>query len=39
MRAAVFLVVALANLFAASIPAYACPAGYLACGGQYCCPA
>ena len=24
--------------FAATVPAAACPTGYVSCGGHYCCP-
>ena len=37
MRIAVFLMVVLYHVFAAALPANACPAGYQSCGGQYCC--
>jgi hypothetical protein len=37
MRVLIALIVA-AELFATSLPAFACPVGYAKCGTHYCCP-
>jgi hypothetical protein len=38
MRIALFTMVAIAYLLAASGPTFACPNGYAACGSHFCCP-
>jgi hypothetical protein len=38
MRLVLIAAIAAAQLLAATIPAYACPAGYARCGTHYCCP-
>jgi hypothetical protein len=38
MRLTLISLVALATLFAAIAPSFACPAGYQKCGTRYCCP-
>jgi hypothetical protein len=39
MRLTLMSTVALALLVATIAPSFACPAGYVQCGGRYCCPA
>jgi len=38
MRIALIAAIVIAQLAAASLPAFACPAGYGKCGARYCCP-
>ena len=34
----VLIAAVVAQLLAASLPAFACPVGYTVCGTRYCCP-
>jgi len=38
MRIALIAAIVIAQLAAASLPSFACPAGYGKCGTRYCCP-
>jgi hypothetical protein len=38
MRLALIAAALIAQLAAASLPAFACPQGYGQCGTRYCCP-
>jgi len=38
MRAILLASIVIAQLFALTIPALACPPGYTRCGTHYCCP-
>jgi len=38
MRLTLIALAAIANLLVATVPSFACPAGYVPCGTRYCCP-
>lgn len=38
MRLALIAAILIAQLATLSLPAFACPRGYAACGTRYCCP-
>jgi hypothetical protein len=38
MQRLLITAIVIAQLFAASVPAFACPVGYARCGTHYCCP-